>query len=63
MQIYVVKGSENKSEEWKVVKPKRAAKKIVKIGSSENSRDQIGVKKAWLHLGKLKEGTSTEDVE
>lgn len=60
----VAKGSEDKEGDWKVVKPKMAIKKIVKIGNFENSKKLIiSVKKARLHLGKLKEGNSIEDID
>lgn len=51
-------------------KPTQSSKKSDKprqsvVGSriSEDDSGLVGVKKAWLHLGKLKKGTTTEDVE
>uniref|UniRef100_T1I5Q6 PHD-type domain-containing protein n=1 Tax=Rhodnius prolixus TaxID=13249 RepID=T1I5Q6_RHOPR len=50
-------------EGWNMVKPKNDQKRIVKVGTSQSTCELVGVKKAWLHLGKLREGTTVEDVE
>lgn len=31
--------------------------------TSDDDSELVGVKRAWLHLGKLKKETKTEDVE
>lgn len=62
--------TENKEAEepWTEVLSKKKnktdrKKKEILVGSSQTPSELVGVKKAWLHLGKLQEGTTTEQVE
>ncbi|KAK9496799.1 hypothetical protein O3M35_012992 [Rhynocoris fuscipes] len=49
---------------WTVVQKKKRTKPGLKtvVGTSKASSELTGVKKAWLHLGKLKEGTEIQNV-
>lgn len=44
--------------------PRKRSNQIV-VGSSRNSGDSslVGEKRAWFHIGKLKQGTTKEEVE
>lgn len=45
---------------------KKAAKPKLSVVGTKTPEDEpglVGIKKAWLHLGKLKNGTTTKDVE
>ncbi|KAK9510063.1 hypothetical protein O3M35_004929 [Rhynocoris fuscipes] len=54
---------------WRTAQSSRRVKKKAHkrnemiIGMSQTSEELVGVKKAWLHLGKLQRDTTTEQVE
>ncbi|KAK9501780.1 hypothetical protein O3M35_012451 [Rhynocoris fuscipes] len=62
--VQTVEHEEEKEETWtKVVSKRRNKKPITLVGTSQQASELTGVKKAWIHLGKLKEGTTAENVE
>ncbi|KAK9501211.1 hypothetical protein O3M35_011969 [Rhynocoris fuscipes] len=62
--VQTVEHEEEKEETCtKVVSKRRNKKPITLVGTSQQASELTGVKKAWIHLGKLKEGTTAENVE